>query len=464
MIHPETITPVYPGWPLVGNTLEFARDPLAMFTRLSQQYERVVRIEIGGRKQFVALRPEDVKYVLQENNRNYVRSPAFQVLKLFLGEGLLTSDGDFWRQQRRLAQPAFHRQKLAILAQTMVEEATTWVDEIAQQDLSKPVNVSQSLMDVTMRIVCKTLFGTDVVGRLDGLSHALETINFLANQMLLNPIRLPRSWPTPNNIRYQRSSALADNLIYGFIANRRQTGESRDDLLDMLLNAVDEETGAGMSDKQLRDECVTLFSAGHETTAVSMAWTLYLLAQHPDIMAKVRAEAEQHLGDMASQPAPEAFRALTYTQQVIQESMRLYPPAWALSRMAVADDQLGPHRVPAGDTVLMSPYLLHHDPRNWDQPEVFDPERFAPDRSDGPRGKERHAYAYLPFGGGPRLCIGNQFALMEMQIMLGLFARVFTVETLPGQRVVPQPLITLRPKKQVLLRVNKNKIPLPLVT
>ncbi len=473
MTTPETITPVYPGWPIVGNTLEFARDPLAMFTRLSQQYERVVRIEIGGRKQFVALRPEDVKYVLQENNRNYVRSPAFQVLKLFLGEGLLTSDGDFWRRQRRLAQPAFHRQKLAVLAQTMVDEATAWVNEIGQQDLSRPVNVSQSLMDVTMRIVCKTLFGTDVVGRLDGLSHALETINFLANQMLLNPIRLPRSWPTPNNIRYRRSSALVDNLIYGFIANRRQTGESRDDLLDMLLNAVDEETGLGMSDQQLRDECVTLFSAGHETTAVSMAWTLYLLAQHPDILAKVRAEAEQHLGDGATSrtagdaafrpPTPEAFRALTYTQQVIQESMRLYPPAWAMSRMALTDDQLGPHHIPAGNTVLMSPYLLHHDPRNWDQPDVFDPDRFAPGRSDGPHGKERHAYAYLPFGGGPRLCIGNQFALMEMQIMLGLFARSFSVETLPGQQVMPQPLITLRPKKQVMLQVNKNKTPLPLV-
>jgi cytochrome P450 len=454
MTDPETITPVHPGWPFVGNTLEFARDPLATFTRLSNQYERVVRIEIGGRKQFVALRAEDVRYVMQENHRNYVRSPAFLVLKIFLGEGLLTSDGDFWRRQRRLAQPAFHRQKLVVLAQTMVQEASVWVDEIGQLDLAKPVNVSQSLMDVTMRIVCKTLFGTDVVGRLDGLSNALETVNYLANKMLLTPVKIPMSWPTPDNISYRRARNLVDNLIYGFIAKRRQTGESRDDLLGMLLNAVDDETGVGMSDKQLRDECITLFTAGHETTAVSMAWTLYLLAQHPDILARVRAEAQAHLGD-AIMPAPEAFRGLNYTLQVIQESMRLYPPAWAMSRMAVHDDQLGPHHIPAGNTVIMSPYLLHRDPRHWENPDLFDPERFAPER-----GKERHSYAYMPFGGGPRLCIGNQFALMEMQIMLGLFARAFTIETLPGQRVVPQPLITLRPKKQVLLNVQRSGAPL----
>lgn len=465
MIASEIITPVHPGWPLVGNSLEFARDPLATFTRLSNTYERVVRISIGGRNQFVALRAEDVRHVMQENHRNYVRSPAFLVLKIFLGEGLLTSDGDFWRRQRRLAQPAFHRQKLIVLAQVMVQEASAWISEIGHLDLSKPVNVSQSLMDITMRIVCKTLFSSDLsanAGRLDGLSNALETVNYLANKMLMSPIKIPMSWPTPDNIRYRRAKKLVDELIYGFIASRRKTGDSRDDLLDMLLNAVDDETGAGMSDQQLRDECVTLFTAGHETTAVSMAWTLHLLSQHPDVLARMRAEAQQHLGDV-DMPAPEAFRALTYTLQVIQESMRLYPPAWVMSRMAVADDQLGDHRIPAGNTVIMSPYLLHRDPRHWEQPDVFDPERFAPGRSDGPRGKERHSYAYMPFGGGPRLCIGNQFALMEMQIMLGLFARTFSLEALPGQRVVPQPLITLRPKKQVLLTVQNN-LPISLVT
>lgn len=452
MTAPETITPVHPGWPLVGNTLEFARDPLGTFTRLSKQYERVVRISLGGRNQHVALRPEDAKYVLQENNRNYVRSPALLSLKIFLGEGLLTSDGDFWRRQRRLAQPAFHRQKLAILAQTMVQEAVTWVSELKQMDLSKPVNVSLSLTDVTMRIVCKTLFGTDVAGtgKLRGLSKALDTSNYLANKMILSPVRFPKSWPTPDNIRRRRATSLVDELIYGFIANRRKTGESRDDLLDMLLNAVDEETGLGMSDKQLRDECITLFSAGHETTAVSMAWTLHLLTQHPDVLARMQAEVEQHIGDAMIQntepPAPEAFRNLTYTLQVIQESMRLFPPAWAMSRMAVQDDYLGPHRVPAGDTVLLSPYLLHRDPTQWHEPERFDPDRFAPGRE-----KERHSYAYMPFGGGPRLCIGNQFALMEMQILLGLFVRTFAVRALPGATVVPQPLITLRPKNPIRL-------------
>ncbi len=457
MVASETSTPVHPGWPVVGNTLEFARNPLAMFSRLSQQYERVVRIAIGGRKQFVALRPEDVKYVFQENNRNYVRSPAFLILKRFLGEGLLTSDGDFWRRQRRLAQPAFHRQKLAMLAQTMVEEAVGWVDELrvgVEANPGGPVNVSQSLMDVTMRIVCKTLFGTEYTtvsgtGRTEGLSHSLETLNYLANQMLLTPVKVPRSWPTPNNVRFRKASALVDTLIYGFIATRRQTGESRDDLLDMLLHAVDEETGAVMSDTQLRDECVTLFTAGHETTAVSMAWTLSLLATHPDIQARVQTEIREKLGTDRV-PGADAFRSLTYTLQVIQESLRLYPPAWAMSRMAVTDDQLGPHRVPAGATVLVSPYVLHRDPRHWDNPDRFDPDRFAAGRE-----KERHPYAYLPFGGGPRLCIGNQFALMEMQILLGLLLRDFTLQR-PETPPVPQPLITLRPKKPLHLVMQRN--------
>ncbi|TAE25993.1 MAG: cytochrome P450 [Cytophagales bacterium] len=452
MTAPETTVPVHPGWPIVGNTPAFARDPLGTFSRLAQQYDRVVKISLGGRDQYVAFRPEDVKHVFQENNRNYVRSPALRLLKVFLGEGLLTSDGDFWRRQRRLAQPAFHRQKLAILAQTMVTESADWMAELKHLDHTKPVNMSLALTDVTMRIVCKTLFGTDVsgTGQLEGLSWALDTSNYLANKLVLMPVRVPLSWPTPDNNKRRRASELVDTLIYGFIANRRQTGESRDDLLDMLLNAVDEETGAGMSDKQLRDECITLFSAGHETTAVSMAWTLHLLATHPEIQARVRAEALEHLGDdTTGTPTLEQFRSLTYTLQVVQESMRLYPPAWALSRMAVDDDQLGPYRIPAGKTVLVAPYLLHRDPRQWEDPNRFDPDRFAPGRD-----KERHPYAYMPFGGGPRLCIGNQFALMEMQILLGLFARTFAVRSVSGEGVEPQPLITLRPKKPVTLLLN----------
>ena len=441
--------PLHPGLPVLGNTLSFLRNPLGILQTLQSQYDRLVHLQIGGRHQYLVLRPDDVKHILQENHRNYGRSPAFEVLKIFLGNGLLTSDGDFWRRQRRLAQPAFHRQRLAALAQTMVSETANWIDELKAAQTAQPVNMSQAFMDVTMRIVCKTLFGSDVVGKLDGLSSALDSLNYLANQRMLSPVRFPMTWPTPANRRFRQSGELVDAFIYGLINQRKQhpTAESND-LLSMLQTAEDKETGdwpnsGRMSDKQLRDECVTIFAAGHETTAVSMAWTLHLLTQHPDVLAQLKAEIETVLGD-ARLPSPDAFRSLTYTMQVVQESLRLYPPAWIMSRLALADDHIGPYTIPAGATALVSPYVLHRDPAQWPKPTQFDPDRFAPGRD-----RERHSYAYLPFGGGPRLCIGNQFALMEMQILLAMLVRTFDVKPVPNQRVVPQPLITLRPRKGI---------------
>jgi cytochrome P450 len=439
--------PLHPGLPFIGNTLAFLRDPLRVLLTLQRRNDRVVHLHIGGRHQYLVFSPEDSKYILQENHRNYGRSPAFEVLKIFLGNGLLTSDGDFWRRQRRLAQPAFHRQKLAALTQTMIAETADWVDELKKLDRTKPVNMSQAFMDVTMRIVCKTLFSSDTANQLDGLSSALDSLNRLANKRLLSPIRFPMHWPTPANRRFRQSVVLVDSFIYGVINQRRQhplEAEQRDDLLGMLLSAEDEETGERMSDKQLRDECVTIFSAGHETTAVSMAWTIQLLTQHPDVLTRLRAESRAVLGD-DQLPHPDAFRSLTYTLQVIQESMRLYPPAWIMSRRAYQDDQVGSYRIPAGDTALVCPYLLHRDPDNWPDPNRFDPERFAP---GGP--KERlHAYAYLPFGGGPRLCIGNQFALMEMQILLAMLVRKFDLKAANERLVKPEPLITLRPSRPI---------------
>lgn len=447
---PTAPVPLHPGLPVLGHTLAFIRNPLAILRTLHQRYDRVVHLRIGGRDQYLVLRPEDAKHVMQENHRNYGRSPAFYVLKIFLGNGLLTSDGEFWRRQRRLAQPAFHRQKLAALAQTMVDETADWVDELKQADPDRAVNVSQAFMDVTMRIVCKTLFGSDVVGQLDGLSAALDTLQYQANQRMLSPLRFPMSWPTLPHLRFRRAGTLVDSFIYGVINQRRQPGaQQHDDLLDMLLNAEDEETGERMSDKQLRDECITLFAAGHETTAVSMAWTLHLLTQHPEVLTRLRSEVQSVLGTDRT-PAPERFRALSYTMQVVQESLRLYPPAWIMSRLAHQDDPIGPYTIPAGATALVCPYLLHRDPTYWPDPERFDPDRFAPGAD-----KDRHSYAYLPFGGGPRLCIGNQFALLEMQILLALLVRAFNFSPVRHQRVRPQPLITLRPKRPIRMNLSQ---------
>ena len=441
--------------PFIGNTLAFFRHPLETLLILQRQQQRMVHLRIGGRHQYLVFSPEDSKYILQENHRNYGRSPALHILKIFLGDGLLTSDGDFWRRQRRLAQPAFHRQKLAALAQTMIIETADWLDELKQRDKTQPVNVSQGFMDITMRIVCKTLFGSDVSSaQLEGLSPALDTLNYMANNRMLSPIPIPLNWPTPGNLRFQRASAQVDSFIYELINQRRQNQQQGDDLLSMLLNAEDEEMGdwpnAGrMSDQQLRDECVTLFAAGHETTAVSMAWTLYLLAKYPDVLTRLRSESKSVLGD-ARTPPPNVFQALPYAMQVVQESLRLYPPAWIMSRLALADDPIGPYTIPAGATALICPYLLHRDPANWPDPERFDPDRFAP----GGAKDQLHSYAYLPFGGGPRLCIGNQFALMEMQILLAMLVRDFDIQSINNQRLVPRPLVTLRPKRPIMVTLK----------
>lgn len=436
--------PLTPGLPLIGNTLAFIRDPLTLLLRLQREQQRIMHLRIGGRHQYLVFSPEDSKHILQENHRNYGRSLAFQVLKIFLGNGLLTSDGDYWRRQRRLTQPAFHRQKLAALAQTMISETADWLDELKRHNKQQPLNVSQAFMDVTMRIVCKTLFGSDVATQLGGLSSALDTLNYMANDRLMSPVQVPLNWPTPGNRRFRRASALVDTFIYDLINQRRKDTDMGDDLLSMLLTTEDEETGERMSDKQLRDECVTLFAAGHETTAVSMAWTLHLLSQNPDVLNRLRSESQLALGS-ARTPAPDLFRALPYTLQVVQESLRLYPPAWIMSRLALGDDHIGPYTIPKGTAALVCPYLLHRDPTNWPDPERFDPDRFAP----GGEKDQLHSYAYLPFGGGPRLCIGNQFALMEMQILLAMLVRDFDIQCIPNQRVVPRPLITLRPNRPI---------------
>ena len=451
---PTRPVPLHPGLPLFGNTLAFLRDPLRTLHTLQRQNHQLVHLRIGGRHQYLVFSPEDTKHILQENNRNYGRSPAFQVLKLFLGNGLLTSEGDFWRRQRRLAQPAFHRQKLAALANTMIAETATWVTELKQQGSQQPINMSQAFMDITMRIVCKTLFGSDVAGKMAGLSSALDSLNYLANERMLSPFRFPIHWPTPANLRYRRDQQQINAFIYDLIDQRRQqqlASHDQDDLLTMLLTAEDEETGEKMSDQQLRDECVTLFSAGHETTAVSMAWTAYLLSNHPAVLAQLQEECQRILGDDPV-PSTNQFRQLTYTMQVVQESMRLYPPVWIMSRLALGPDCIGPYVIPAGGTALVCPYLLHRDPANWLNSDQFDPARFAP---GGPK-EQLHTYAYLPFGGGPRLCIGNQFALMEMQILLAMLVRTFDICSIPKQHIAPKPLITLRPNKAIHMMLSKR--------
>ncbi|GAA4412460.1 cytochrome P450 [Nibrella viscosa] len=445
--------PQVKGAPLVGNTFQFIRDPLGFLTRLQQQYDRLVRFTIANRLVTLTLTPEDARHILQENNKVFVKSDAYKVLSLFLGNGLLNSEGDFWRRQRRLAQPAFHRQRLALLADTMVQETQELTERWKQHEAELPIDISEEMMKLTLAIVTRSLFSSDVKKHLGSISQSVTTIIEFAYVQLHSFIQIPIHYPTPANIRYRRAVEKVEGIIYEIINQRRaekRNGTDRryDDLLEMLMEARDEETGEQMTDKQLRDEVTTIFMAGHETTANALSWALYLLAKHPAVAGKVREEVDRVLGPEGI-PTAETVRGLTYTLQVVQETMRLYPPAWLFGRKPIADEPMGEFRLPANLGVLICPYLLHRDPKYWPNPNQFNPDNFLPERI-----KERPAYAYIPFGGGPRLCIGNNFALMEMQILLALLVRAFDFRTTRRSVIEPEPGITLRPRGGLRLRIK----------
>lgn len=455
-IVPEpTTVPHHRGWPLVGSTYPFISDPLGFLLHLQEQYERLSSVKVLGRTLNIIQTAEDAKHVLQENNRNYHKSEAYKILATFLGNGLLTSEDDFWRRQRKLAQPAFYKQRLALMTDMMAQETELLAADWKSHDLSQPRDISKDMLRLTLNIVTKALFSTDVGERVAGISSALDDIMFFADQTLKSFIRPPLTYPTPRNKKFLAAVKKVEVLIYGIINGRREERQRNpdlrhDDLLDMLMHTRDEETGETMSDGQLRDEVTTIFMAGHETTANALSWALYLLAKHPEVAKKIRKESKQVFATEGTSTFEKA-RQLSYTLQVVQEVMRLYPPAWVISRRSLAEDQIGPYAFPANSYMLISPYTLHRRPEYWPDPEVFNPDRFSEENA-----KSRPTYAYLPFGGGPRLCIGNNFALLEMQLVLAILLRDFDVDLLaPDQVVAAEPMVTLRPKGGVKLRVKR---------
>ena len=440
------------GSPLFGNTFDLLKDPLRFLVDAMHRNERIVQIRLVNRATYLVFRAEDIKHVLQENNRNYVKSDAYKGIQLFLGNGLLNSEGDFWRRQRKLAQPAFHRQRLALLTEQMNRATLGMLGRWKQLALTQPLNVSEEMMKLTLEIVSESLFSTDVKHHLNHLSDSLTTIIEYAYESVFSYVPIPLRFPTPRNVKFKRSVKHVERLIYEVIDGRRNAKPGDHlDLLGMLMEAQDEETGERMNPRQLRDEVTTIFMAGHETTANAMAWAFYLMAKHPEVAHRVRWEVSEVLGTQV--PTYENVRELKYTLQVIQETLRLYPPAWIIGRKAIAPDQIGDYPIPAGAPILISPYAVHRNPEYWPNPDAFDPDNFLPEQE-----KQRPTYAYFPFGGGPRLCIGNNFALMEMQVILALTLRQFDFQLTGNQDVVPEPLITLRPKDGLRIKVIANPL------
>jgi cytochrome P450 len=411
--------------------------PLEYFTKLVRDYGDVAGIRVLNFGTIFINHPDLIEEVLVTNARKYSKGRVLRANRHVFGEGLLTSEGEFWLRQRRLAQPAFHRERIASYAATMVEYTQGmlkgWRD-------GEERDVHQEMMRLTLKIVGKTLFDADVEGDAKDVGKSLELLLEIGANFR-RTIFVPHWLPTPTNLRVKREVAHIEKILYRIIAERRASGRDAGDLLSMLLAAQDED-GSRMTDKQLRDETITLFLAGHETTASTLSWTWWLLAQNPAVEAKLHVELDAVLGGRA--PSLDDLPSLPYTNHVITESLRLYPPAWGLARLVVEDHEVAGYPVTKGMGVAMAQWVVHRDPRWYDAPEEFLPERW-----EGDLLKRLPRFAYFPFGGGARQCIGNTFALMEAVLVLATVAQRFRLRLVPGHPVVPLASITLRPRHGV---------------
>ena len=424
------------GRVLSGNLAEMRRDPLGFYRSCAREHGDLVAFRLGHKRFLLVSDPEMITDVLATNNDAYRKIYLLRMNRLLFGDGLLTSEGEIWRRQRRLAQPAFHHQRLAGYSQVMAIETerilSTW-----RNGETRDVHVD--LMDLTLRIAGRALFGADVAPDVGTVAEALRVALERHVIRMESLLPLPERFPTPGSLRLQRAVGRLDRIIYRIIEQRRSGGSRQSDLLGMLLAARDEVDGTGMTDRQLRDEALTLLLAGHETTAIALTWTLYLLSRHPQVEATLAAESAEVLRGRA--PAMDDLPRLAFTRRVVTESLRLYPPAWAFGREAIRDTRLGDHRVTAGTSVVISPWVLHRDPRYFSEPETFDPSRWA-----GGLSKRLPAFAYVPFGGGPRRCIGSEFAMTEAVLLLAMITQRFHLALSPGHPVTPWPTITLRPR------------------
>jgi cytochrome P450 len=444
--------PPGPPWSTAAhNTFRFLRHALDFLLAMRERYGDVVSVPTLVGPFTLIFHPDGVRHVLQENHRNYNKDvPDYHVLSLVLGNGLLTNDGGSWLKQRRLIQPAFHRERVAGFGTLMTETTLRWTEawEIGSFfETDRPLAFAQEMSGLTLSIVAKALFGTDLSAEIESVGRALTTVNHLLAKGFYLPWVL--SLPTPQRRRLHAARSALYTVVEQIIRERRRRRETHSDLLEMLLEARDEETGEGMADQQVRDEVLTLLLAGHETTANALSWTLSLLAQHPHVEARLLEEYQQVLN---GRPAMiEDLPQLPFTRMVVEEAMRLYPPAWGLGRRALSNDEIGGYAIPKGAYVLVFPYVTHRHPAFWERPGTFDPERFSAKLSAG-----RHRFAYFPFGGGPRLCLGNQFALYEAQLILATILSRYQLRLLPGTVVTPEPLVTLRPRGDLLMTIRRT--------
>lgn len=432
--------------PIIGMIPEMTKDMLGMFMDLTKHHGGIVQFKLLNKTYMLVTKPEYVKHILQSNHHNYIRGKSVETGRVLLGNGLPLSDGEFWLQQRRIIQPAFHRQKLSSLANTITNTIQTQLETWKKYSKShQAFDMEDEMTKLTLSIIIKTMFSAKIS---DEQVQALGDAFRIASAFMLwksqQFVQLPLSVPLPKHIAYNKATKVLNEIVYPLIAEGRKNPQ--DDLLGMLLNAKDAETGMGMSDAQMRDEIITIFFAGHETSAMALTWAFYLISKNLHVQAKLIGEIDQVLN--AGTPTLEDLPKLTYTTQVINEVLRLYPPAYLFAREAVTNQELDGYLIPAGTLIFITPYVTHHDPTYWRDPETFDPERFTPENI-----ASRNKDIYYPFGAGPHICIGNNLAMMEMQLTLAMIYQRFKPDLINDSAIGLSPEATLRPKGEMNMKI-----------
>ena len=442
-----TRPPGPPNPPIVGHLRAFRRNPLEFLSSIVREYPDLCYFRLGNQHLYFVNQPDLIKEVLVNQQPSFRKSRILQRSKILLGEGLLTSEGEHHLRQRRLVQPAFHRDRLAGYASSMTDLAARTASAWKHGDVR---DIHQEMARLTLAIVARTLFSADVDAEAEMVGKSMTEVIGLYRLALLPFSEYLIKMPLPATRRFQAAKSQLDRIIYRVIEDRRRSREDAGDLLSMLVLAQDEEGGSGgMTDQQVRDETLTLFLAGHETTANALTWAWYLLSQNPAAEVAFHRELDTAIGNRL--PTMDDLPHLPFTRGVLAESMRLFPPAWAIGRMAVCDVSLSGYRIAKGEIVLMSPFVTHRDPRFWVNPEEFDPKRFRPEQE-----LERHRFAYYPFGGGSRVCIGERFAWMEGILALAVIGKRWKLRLKAGEKVEPIAQITLRPRNGMKMHIESR--------
>ena len=428
---------------------QLQQQPIEFLGEMWQNYGDLVRLPImPGVSLNVVYHPDHAEHIFSTNPEAYGKPDLFlKSMGLIQGQGLFTSEGEIWQRQRRLMQPAFHQKQLAKLHQIVLDCVESLVREWLEKPEGEIIDIAAEMSRLTLKIVSSTLFSIDIGSQTDKLGQALRTGLEYVYYRMNSPLALPLWIPTLRNLEFRRAKKTLDGLVSEIIQSRRKSPSEHHDLLSMLLAAQDEETGIGMSDKQLHDEVITLINAGHETTATALAWTWDLIGSHPDVMARVQDEIQSVLNGNA--PTIAHLSQLEYTRRVFDESLRLCPIGLGLPRVAVRDDEIQGYLIPKGSNIIVAQYFIFRHPDFWERPEQFDPDRFLPENL-----KQRHKFAFFPFGAGQHVCIGKNLALMEATTILASLIQRFHLELLPNQSKEIDPRFSLRPKYGVKVRIQ----------